>query len=318
MNFLVTGAAGFIGSVLTERARDRGHKVIALDDFSRGLNKTDPIIKFDCMHGIGPILEEITNPADKVASIDVVVHLAAATGSLDRPLAELMESNLGMTQRVFEDARKWGIKLFVFPTTSLFFGAPNAPYVVSKEAAMNWLLQQPQNHNTPKILPFRFFNVTGAHKMHTENRKKEVHIIPEMVKCHLEDRSFIINGSDYETSDGTPGRDYTNVNDVTDFILFLSARMLTGSFPITQPIQVGTGKSATTLQMLGYFNEILSRLGKKPIEWKMGPRRAYDCGDLHPTEPHLWLYKKPIGIKQSLHDEIEALFDLHRAGRLWK
>src|SRR5512147_1568047 len=127
MRIVVTGAKGFIGSVFSLRAIEHGHDVIALDDGSRGLNPTEDRIgsafrQFDCLHGIKDAVE---------GPIDAVVHLAAATGSLERPL-----------------------------------DVPDSPYVVSKERALTWLRQVDgaADGGAGIGIPVRFFNVAGAYK----------------------------------------------------------------------------------------------------------------------------------------------------------
>lgn len=321
MNILITGSRGFIGSCLSAIALDRWdkHNVIGLDDLSRGLNNVQSLerIKFiphDCREGIKDILDEqyeinIKGMRPQYFSVnpkvDVVVHLAAGTGSLSRPLSELMELNVEMTKKIYHDALEHGAKVFVFPTTSLVEGVPDAPYVDSKQRAMDWLVAQNDNI---QILPLQFYNVTGAYNNFTEHRKLEVHIIPIMLECYMNNKPFVINGDDYDTIDGTPGRDYSNVVDLCNFILDVSKDLIYTPMKITKPIKLGTGQTTTALQLIKMFNEFMEPKFGRKLEYQIGPRRAYDCGWLRCDQPYLHIYTGgPTTIKDSLEHELEAL-----------
>jgi len=281
MRLLVTGAAGFIGSVLCLRAAERYHKVVGLDDLSRGLNILDStsslrFSKHDCQGGFYEALGSVEFPG-----VDVVVHFAAGTGSLDRPMDELRALNVEMTKRVYEDAKALNAKVFVFPTTSLALGVPDSPYVRSKEEAFQWLLGQ-SRRDPMALLPLRLFNVVGAYKGCSERRKREVHIIPTMVECYKLGSRFVVNGADYGTEDGTPSRTYTNVLDVADFILEALEAHLMSRYPHPDlvyqgdgAVWVGSGHSTTTLQAYAIFTQWVGKL-----VMDIGPRRPYDCAEL--------------------------------------
>lgn len=323
MNLLITGSKGFIGSCLTARVSDRGHAVISLDDNSRGLNdvqsiSTHKFIAHDCREGIAPILEEYCDKGveynwtgkrlDKAQfKIDVVVHLAAGTGSLSRPYSELCELNIDMTKKIYHDAVDHGVKVFVFPTTSLVEGVPDAPYVQSKQQAMDWLCEQNDGIN---IVPLQFYNVTGAYYNFSEHRKLEVHIIPVMLQKYMADENFIINGNDYNTIDGTPGRDFSNVVDVCDAILRLSEIQLSPSpFKINKPIKIGTGVTTTTNQVIDLFNKYMEPKFGRKLKVDIGPRRDYDCGSLRCDQPYVHILNPygPTTIEDSLYEELNAL-----------
>jgi UDP-glucose 4-epimerase len=278
MRIIVTGAAGFIGSVLSLRAMEKGHTVLALDDLSRGLNDIRNVatssitfVRHDCRGGIFEARRVWSGAAD---SVDAVVHLAAGTGSLDRPLEELRGLNVEMTKRVYEDAVALGAKVFAFPTTSLALGVPDSPYVISKEEAFQWVKAQTR----VPVLPLRFFNVAGAYKRFSEFRKHEVHIIPRLVDCYRSGGDFVINGDDYDTVDGTPSRDFVNVLDVVETILHGLGLVASGIEPPKQvdgAVWIGTGRTMTALQTMRVFEQYVGNVG-----WKIGPRRAFDVGEL--------------------------------------
>lgn len=319
MRIIVTGAAGFIGSVLCRRAAELGHQVVGLDDLSRGLNVVEGVVfaKHDCQGGLleAQVLYKPGLALDygRPMRPDAVVHLAAGTGSLDRPYEELVALNVEMTKRVYEDAKALGAKVFVFPTTSLALGVPDSPYVRSKEDAMRWLLEQ---RSSVQILPLRFFNVLGAYKGCTERRRNEVHIVPRLVRCFKTGEEFTINGDDYETEDGTPSRDFINVLDVVDFILVNADRAVThGKFHAGTMLQddravwLGTGWLTTAYQVAEVFRQFVG-----PVKLKKGPRRAFDCGSLLCATMAPASFKAVIGRPLApawvgIRDEAQALLD---------
>lgn len=347
MRIVITGSAGFIGSVLTVRAAEQGHEVLALDDLSRGLNhlnlfdreRADVIermrstrpsdasliaatahprahpfptalppdvgqrimaLKHDCHAGFAEALQTGARSGllrDAPMSVDAVVHLAAGTGSLDRPYEELVGLNVEMTKRVWQDAKDLGAKVFAFPTTSLGTvpALAESPYVKSKEDAMNWLLGQTDG---PKLVPARFFNVAGSYKGRSEKRQREVHLIPTVVECYRNGKTLVINGDDYpDTPDGTPGRDFIHVLDVCDAILAMVTRAAQGlSLPPRQTdgaIWLGTGWVTSTLEVLRIFEQWVG-----PVAHEIGPRRAFDCGALqcptHATYGIEGLLRRPL------------------------
>lgn len=317
MRIIVTGVRGFIGSVLAKRATELGHTVYGIDDESRGLN--DPsflgenYFKHDCLGGI---LEVFQGQRPK---IDAVAHLAALTGELQRPIDELNLYNVHMMERVYADALTLGAKAFVFPTTSLALGVPDSGYVISKEAALKSLLFR--DFEKKIAIPLRFFNVCGSYKGLTEFRKNEVHIVYKVVQAFMEqgllppgeNKPFLINGSDYDTKDGTPSRDFVNVLDVVEYILRLVENKLTGFDP--QPASdgatwLGTGKLTTALDVVNIAEQYLGDL-----KYTIGPRRSFDCGALH-VDPHQRdLFKHARGGMLipphiSIRDEIRDLVQL--------
>jgi UDP-glucose 4-epimerase len=311
MKIVVTGAKGFIGSVFALRAIERGHDVIALDNASRGLNPIEDYIgpafqEFDCMNGIADAIPS--------ASVDIVAHFAAATGSLERPLEELTEFNVDMTQRVFEDARKHNAKAFLWPTTSLAIGVPESPYVISKEMGLAKLKEV--DKDTGISIPLRFFNVAGAYKGLSEFRKNEVHLIPMLWESYKNSEPLIINGDDYETIDGTPSRDFVNVVDVVDYLLTMAEIKASRHASIPLPMKphsdgaiwLGTGNCCTVSELVKMFE---NNIGS--IQTRIGPRRAFDCGALYCDPDQIKQFSSALGgltpARVSIRDELQAFQD---------
>lgn len=282
MRVIVSGGKGFIGSVLCTRWAELGHEIIALDDCSRGLNRIEDnaavtFRQHDCMAGLVEGLPSFIRDQP----VDVVVHLAAATGSLERPLEELRAFNVEMMLRVYQDAVALGAKCFLWPTTSLAIGVPDSPYVQSKEEGLAALLEADQRHGIAQ--PVRFFNVAGAYRGMSEYRRNEVHLLPMMAEHALQGTTLVVNGVDYgETQDGSPGRDFVNVVDVVDYLKFIADRMVYRELPrlpvanVDRAVWVGTGWQMTVLQVVELWNRVFTI----PLTVERGPRRAYDCWGL--------------------------------------
>lgn len=318
MHLIITGAKGFVGSVLAARAIEAGHYVTAVDNESRGLNDVAslPGVRYvvrDCRKGIKDLF-------DNTFIYQAVVHLAAATGSLERPLSELRELNVEMTQRVYNDARDCAAFAFAFPTTSLALGVPDSPYVISKEEAFAWLLaQDAAGISSMKVLPFRFFNVTGAHRGFTERRRNEVHCIPTMVECYQKNHLFVVNGKDYDTADGTPSRDFVHCVDVADYILRNLTVTQDGHHHLVRresdgAIWIGTGRSTTVLQVIETFNLTMKLWGgpdgSRPLNYVVsGERRPFDCGALDCTADLSKTWRALYHPLRAIQDELAALFN---------
>lgn len=301
MRVLITGASGFVGSVLTHHFLEQGHRVVAVDSGRRGLNRVKPHVNLetytlDCEPGLKDLLQR--------RQPQIVVHLAAQTGSLSLPYEELAKLNIDMTKRLYNECEDNDTRIFVFPTTSLAEYVPDSAYVKTKEDAMAWLLEQ---KGSMKVLPLRFFNQVGAKNLCTEWRKDEVHVLPIMVKAYMEKQPFIINGSDWETEDGSPSRDYVNINDTCGFIIYLCDSIIKGSIQLENKIiEVGTGHVTTTFELVEKFRDLV---GDLQIEW--GPRRSFDTGTIQCKNGHLfWNFCQPVLIDESLRQETSALLQL--------
>jgi len=273
LRIVVTGARGFVGSIFALRAFERGHAVLALDDESRGLNDIEAAIglcyqRHDCLGGMRDIA------ASFLGTTDVVAHFAAATGSLERPIDELRDYNVGMTQRVYEDALALGAKTFLWPTTSLALGVPDSPYVQSKEEGLTKLREIDAKARIS--VPVRFFNVAGAYKGFSELRRNEVHAIPVMLQNYLNRTPFIVNGDDYDTVDGTPSRDFVHIFDVVEYLLDIAEGKIHPCAHRTDgAVWLGTGIETTVRHLIRLFDHAVGHL-----DHRIGPRRAFDCGRL--------------------------------------
>jgi UDP-glucose 4-epimerase len=227
MNIMVTGGAGYIGSILTEEMSRLGHQVVVVDNLKRG-NRAAVIpeaVFYQADIGDQDTLEEILQRH----RIEAVMHLAADT-SVENSIAEPAKffwNNIACGINLLECMLKQGTKRLVFSSTAAVYGQPEASSVTESspkkpisaygesklifERILNWY-GKVYGLNSVSL---RFFNVAGASERFGEDRTPETNLIPRIIKVALgEQECLSVYGSDYDTKDGTCVRDYIHVLDI--------------------------------------------------------------------------------------------------------
>jgi UDP-glucose 4-epimerase len=280
---LVTGGAGYIGSVLVDRLISEGHQVNVVDDLSNGF--TDNVHK-DAVFIEGSILDN--NALSKALNgVEAVLHLAA------KIRVEEGESNPELYKKVNVDGtldllklcKEKGIKKFVFASTAAVYGNPEdfpvteksteAPvnvYGKTKLEIDNYLTQNAASFGISSI-SFRFFNAGGGYKNSAGKwlRIKHAgatHLIPSIL--HSSDvKPLAIYGKDWPTHDGTPVRDFIHVSDLAN-ALVKSLNFL--EKPGNTVINLGTATGSTVLEVIQAAESSLNR----KIHFKFADRRPGD------------------------------------------
>ncbi|GAA1009036.1 UDP-glucose 4-epimerase GalE [Acrocarpospora pleiomorpha] len=221
MKLLVTGGAGFIGSVVAAQLVEAGHAVTVLDDLSTGHADAVPA-------GATFVEGSITEPGD-LTGFDAVLHFAARSlvgESVEHP-DRYWANNLGGTLTLLDEMRGAGVGRIVFSSTASVYGEPERtpiresdptrpgnPYGASK-LAVDTALTTFANLYGLAAVSLRYFNVAGAYGRFAERHTPETHLIPNVLKVALGERdSMNLFGSDYPTQDGTCVRDYVHVADL--------------------------------------------------------------------------------------------------------
>jgi len=229
MSILITGGAGYVGSVVTETLHKAGKDVVVLDSLVAGHRKAvDESIPFYEGDIADPeLLERIAARHD----IRQMVHLAAflsVSESVTKPLVYFV-NNTAKVIFMLETLIKHGLRNVVFSSTAGTYGEsqyvpideahpqnPTHPYGMSKyfvEQVLNWL---DRAHGITHVA-LRYFNAAGATEIHGEDHSPEIHLIPLVLRVPMgQSESIAIYGTDYPTPDGTCIRDYIHVADLAD------------------------------------------------------------------------------------------------------
>lgn len=248
MRLLVTGGAGYIGSVVTHLLLDEGHQVTVLDDLSTG--HADAV-----SDGATFVEADITKAGDilAAAAFDGVVHLAAKSlvgeSMVDPSL--YWHNNVGGTRELLDAVTKYAVPRFVFSSTAAVYGEPDEvpiretsttrptnTYGATKLAVDLMLRDEAAAHGLGAI-SLRYFNVAGAARGAGERHATETHLIPIALDVAAGTRAALdIFGTDWPTPDGTCIRDYVHVEDLARAHLLA----LTASQPATHVVcNLGNG-----------------------------------------------------------------------------
>lgn len=229
MNVLVTGGAGYIGSICVEELLQAGHAVTVYDNLTEGhRSAVDPRAQFvhGCLSDRAKVVETL-----RQAQAEAVLHFAANAlvgESMTNP-AKYFRNNVAYGLNLLEAAVETGVKKFVFSSTCATYGPPDRvpmtedlpqrpinPYGESKLMFEKLLLWFRQIHGLEFVV-FRYFNAAGASARYGEHHRIETHLIPNVFKVALGQAAHCeIYGTDYPTPDGTCIRDYIHIIDLAD------------------------------------------------------------------------------------------------------
>jgi len=225
MKVLVTGGAGYIGSVVASQLVGAGHDTVVLDDFSRGHAGAVP-------EGVrlvrGNLLDAGLVSETLAEGFDGVLHFAALSlvGESVREPERYYRNNVCGTLNLLEAMRETGAARLVFSSTAAVYGVPEEvpiretdpalptnPYGGSK-LAVDRLIGAVAVARGLAATSLRYFNVAGASGRFGEDHHPETHLIPLVLRAAAEGSSVKIFGTDYPTRDGTAVRDYIHVEDL--------------------------------------------------------------------------------------------------------
>jgi len=283
MRVLVTGGAGYIGSVVAAQLIAAGHEVTVLDDLSTGFADAVPA-------GATFVKGTLRDCAAEVLSdgIEAVLHFAAKSlvGESVADPAKYWSNNLGGTITLLEAMREIGVRTIVFSSTAAVYGEPErtpieetdptrptSPYGASKLAVDTTLTEYARLYGFGAV-SLRYFNVAGAQRAADgtwlgERHHPETHLIPNVLASVTEGRRTQIFGEDYPTPDGTCIRDYIHVADLADAHL----RALGASQPGRHRIyNLGNGAGFSVREVI----EVCQEVTGAEIHTEVAPRRAGD------------------------------------------
>ncbi len=256
MKLLVTGGAGYIGSVVATQLIDAGHEVVVLDNLDTGHADAVP-------NGARFVRASIVEAEEVLADgVEAVLHFAAKSlvgESVAAP--EIYWRNNAVGSLALLDAmRRTGVRRIVFSSTAATYGEPNVspitedtpavpinPYGQSKLAVDHMLTGEAAAHGLAAV-SLRYFNVGGAFAGRGERHVPETHLIPNVLAVATGDREQVaIFGTDYSTRDGTAVRDYLHVQDLGRAHLLALEKAVAGEHLICN---LGTGTGYTVREVV--------------------------------------------------------------------
>jgi UDP-glucose 4-epimerase len=267
MRLLVTGGAGYIGSVVAAQLVAAGHDVTVLDDLSTGHPDAVPA-------GAAFIKGTLRDCAAEVLAdgTQAVLHFAAKSlvGESVAEPAKYWSTNLGGTIALLESMREIGVRTIVFSSTAAVYGEPERvpitetdptrptnPYGASKLAVDTTLTEFARLYGFGAI-SLRYFNVAGAHRSPDgawfgERHHPETHLIPNVLASVATGGRVEVFGDDYPTPDGTCIRDYIHVTDLGDAHLRALAACRPGQHRV---YNLGNGTGYSVRQVIDTCAEV--------------------------------------------------------------
>jgi UDP-glucose 4-epimerase len=295
MAILITGGAGYIGSVTVERLRARGEHVVVLDDLVRGhrgaVDRDVPLY-----HGkVGD--RELVSRIAAEHKIEACVHFAALTyvGESVADPAKYFENNVEQGVAMMGALIAAGVRRVVLSSTAATYGEPKQipipesspqwpvnPYGWSK-LFMERLLASFDSAYGLKSISLRYFNAAGATDRCGEDHEPESHLVPNVLKAALGEKTDVaVFGTNYPTPDGTAIRDYVHVADLAEaHILALEYLRRGGESDF---LNLGTGHGYSVMEVIECARKVTGR----PIPTRIEGPRAGDppslVADAHKAE----------------------------------
>ena len=280
MKLLVTGGAGYVGSVCAKVLLENGHQVAVVDDLSTGnADAVPPGAEF-----VGGDMVAAARNLLGDGSFDGVLHFAAKSlvdESVQSP--ELYwHANVVKTLGLLEEIRAAGTPRLVFSSTAATYGEPetvpiteDAParptsaYGATKLAIDNAITSYARAHGLAAT-SLRYFNVAGAYAGLGERHAIETHLIPLVLAVAAGQRSeILVYGTDWPTPDGTPIRDYIHVRDLAEAHLLALQHAQPGAHRI---YNLGSGTGFSVREVIDCCRRVTGR----PIAARDVARRAGD------------------------------------------
>src|SRR4051794_5117181 len=283
MRVLVTGGAGYIGSVVTAALVDGGHEVTVLDDLSTGHGDAVPAgatLVRASLHDSAPVLADVRPEA--------VLHFAAKSLVGESQVAPELywHNNVGGSLALLEAMRAADCRRIVFSSTAATYGEPEQvpiredavtrptnTYGATKLAVDHMLTSYGTAHGFAAV-SLRYFNVAGAAFGLGERHATETHLIPIALQVAAGARDHLtVYGEDYPTPDGTCIRDYIHVEDLSDAHLLALPAAAAGEHRI---YNLGNGTGFSVQEVVDAVRQVTG----SPVPVEVGPRRSGDPAQL--------------------------------------
>lgn len=279
LKLVVTGGAGYVGSVCTARLLEAGHEVTVIDDLSTGHADAIPegarFIEGDAAETAETLLAE---------GFDGVLHFAAKSlvGESMQDPGKYWKGNVLTSLRLLDAMRTHGTPRLVFSSTAATYGEPEETpirettptrptntYGATKLSIDEAITSYARAHGLAAV-SLRYFNVAGAYGAFGERHTTETHLIPIVLQVATGDREQVqMYGDDYPTDDGTAVRDYIHVVDLAEAHLLALAHATAGEHRI---YNLGNGTGFSVRQVIEACRQVTGH----EIPAVVAPRRTGD------------------------------------------
>lgn len=281
MKVLVTGGAGYIGSIVSEFLIENGHEVTVIDNLSTGhAEAIDERITFFNMDlldsdAIRPVLAD---------GIEAVCHFAAFSQvgeSVTDPL-KYYRNNVSGAISLLGAMKDAGVRHFLFSSSAAVYGEPETTPITEEselcpvnaygntKLTVERLLDDCRRGWELRSLSLRYFNAAGASELHGEDHRPETHLIPLILDAAAGRRGELtVYGDDYPTPDGTCVRDYIHVKDLAAAHLLGIEKLVEG---FSGALNLGNGRGFSVLEVIRAASEVTGL----EIPYRMGQRRPGD------------------------------------------
>lgn len=280
MKLVVTGGAGYVGSVCAETLIEAGHDVTVVDNFSTGNRYAVP----EQARLVEGNISDVINDVLGGGNFDGVLHFAARSlvgESMEDP-AKYWHGNVGVSLDLLDAMREHNVNSLVFSSTAATYGEPESvpitedaptrptnPYGASK-LAIDHAITSYCNAYGLGATSLRYFNVAGAHNGVGENHITETHLIPIVLQVAMGYRDKVMMyGDDWPTEDGTCVRDYIHIRDLADAHMLALQANTPGQHNI---YNLGSGAGYSVREVVEMCREVTGH----PIPAEVAPRRAGD------------------------------------------
>ncbi|HJQ48638.1 MAG TPA: UDP-glucose 4-epimerase GalE [Amycolatopsis sp.] len=302
LKLIVTGGAGYVGSVCAARLLEAGHEVVVVDDLSTGHADAVPdgarFVEGDAADATATLLGD---------GFDGVLHFAAKSlvGESMQDPGKYWSGNVLTAVRLLDAMLEHGTPRLVFSSTAATYGepesspvpetAPTRPtntYGATKLAIDHAITSYARAHGLAAV-SLRYFNVAGAYHRYGERHTVETHLIPIVLQVATGQREQVqIFGDDYPTEDGTAIRDYIHVADLADAHLLALEHAEAGAHRI---YNLGNGTGFSVRQVIDACRTVTGH----PIPAAVAPRRAGDPAILVAASDRA---REELGWKPERHD----------------
>ena len=269
MEILITGGAGYIGSVVGEHLHTLGYSLVVIDDLRDG--KKEAVPDGATFYEANFSDENVLDTIFTTHNITTVIHLAASANvpdSVVRPLP-YYQNNVTGTIALLKKMKQYGVKSILFSSTAAVYGIPVNdtivetdilkpvnPYGWSKLFDEQIIMDTAAAHGLNYII-FRYFCAAGATALNGESRGYESHLIPLVIDTALGKRKEIkVFGNQFPTPDGTGVRDYIHVSDIAKAHELALAKL---SSVTNQIFNLGTNAGYSVLQIIEETEKVLGQ-----------------------------------------------------------